>query len=40
MKVGLSSIDGVNASENSTSQSIDFEPQRWCPAATLSQGVR
>ena len=27
--VGLSSIDGIDASENSTSQSIDFELQRW-----------
>ncbi len=27
--VGLSSINGIDASENSTSQSIEFEPQRW-----------
>jgi Domain of Unknown Function (DUF1080) len=27
--VGLSSINGIDASENSTSQSIDFEQQRW-----------
>jgi hypothetical protein len=27
--VGLSSINGIDASENSTSQSIDFEMQRW-----------
>lgn len=27
--VGLSSIDGIDASENSTSQSIDFDLQRW-----------
>ena len=27
--VGLSSINGIDASENSTSQSIDFEQARW-----------
>jgi len=27
--VGLSSINGIDASENSTSQSIDFEMQKW-----------
>jgi hypothetical protein len=27
--VGLSSIDGMDASENETSQSIEFEPGRW-----------
>jgi hypothetical protein len=27
--VGLSSINGIDASENTTSQSIDFELQRW-----------
>lgn len=27
--VGLSSINGIDASENSTSQSIDFETQKW-----------
>jgi hypothetical protein len=27
--VGLSSINGIDASENSTSQSIDFELQKW-----------
>ena len=27
--VGLSSINGIDASENSTSQSIEFEQQRW-----------
>ena len=27
--VGLSSVNGIDASENSTSQSIDFELQRW-----------
>jgi hypothetical protein len=27
--VGLSSINGMDASENETSQSIDFEPRRW-----------
>ena len=27
--VGLSSINGMDASENETSQSIEFEPKRW-----------
>lgn len=27
--VGLSSINGVDASENETSQSVEFEPSRW-----------
>lgn len=27
--VGLSSINGMDASENDTSQSIEFEPKRW-----------
>jgi hypothetical protein len=27
--VGLSSIDGMDASENVTSQSVEFEPRRW-----------
>ena len=27
--VGLSSINGIDASENTTSQSIDFEQQKW-----------